>query len=282
MRTRWLLPILTSSLLAARLWAAAPPTAETDALRDLVTQYEQAIRSGDVSKSGIRKTLATGFTSVLPSGQLIVSYGDLSKAENALRTMVGRGTHYDLAEVVVDPSIEVRGDLAAYTGQTLNQATAQAGRSLAFTTHWSAVAKKEDGAWRLLRHQAVMDPATNPWHREDSNGPGWGLVAAAGLLGVLAGTVLGVAAVRVTRGRGRGSSTGREPSHPPGARTRAGAKDSPGSQPTSASAPGRSWSAGPAPEPADPPTSLGPPDPDHAAPTPPPPSRSDRKRPWEA
>jgi len=298
MRGFWFALPLAAALTAARLHAAAAPAADAAALGEIVTAYERSIRSGDVSKSGIRKNLAAGFSAVLPSGQLIGSYGDLSKAENALRTMVGRGTRYESTEVVVDPLIEVGGDLAAFTGRTVSKATAQAGKNLAFTTFWSAVARKEDGAWRLLRHQAVMDPSTNPWHQDESTGPGWGLVLGSGLLGGLAGAVLGFAAARVLGGRSRpatgGSPAAPEPSRPTAARTRAWNKEAAGgpapSDPTATtpSAQARSWerqAAGdggaavtqPADPPADPPADES--ATDESAP--PPSGRTERKRAWE-
>lgn len=231
---RFAIPILGLLLAAAPASAAPATTAEQDALRELVTSYERAIRSGEVSKSGIRARLAKGFSAALPSGQLVAGYTDLNKAENALRTMVGRGTRYQTVEVTVDPAIEVSGELAALSGRTFNQASAQAGKNLTFTTHWSAVARKEEGAWRLLRHQAVMDPSTNPWQVAETGGPGWTWVLAAGALGGLTGAVLGFAASRFLGSRpatvARPGTTGpSEPASPAPAssRPRAWDKESP-------------------------------------------------------
>ena len=284
-------PLALSVLLSTLATAAAAPAnpSAQAALKDLVIAYEQAVRSGDLPKSGVRTRLAPGFTAALPSGQLIAGYAELSKAENALRTMVGRGTRYQTTEVTVDPAIEVGGDLAAFTGRTFSQATAQAGRSLSFTTHWSAVAKNEQGAWRLLRHQAVMDPATNPWQAPASTGPGWTWVLVAGGLGTLAGAGLGFVAARVllSRGPGRVRAASPDPTAPSSARTRAwdqaGTSDSPSPIPPAVSAPGRSWHA-PSPStppdrPADPDVDL--PAPDPAEDAPPPAPRGGKRRAWE-
>jgi ketosteroid isomerase-like protein len=286
-------PLVLTFLYSAVSTATAAPAspAEQAALKDIVVAYEQAIRSGDVSKSGIRLRLAKGFTAALPSGQIVASYADLSKAENALRTMVGRGTRYQTTEVTVDPAIEVGGDLAAFTGRTFNQATAQAGKSLAFTTHWSAVAKNEEGSWRLLRHQAVMDPATNPWQVPESTGPGWSWVLAAGLLGGLAGAVIGFAAARVLAARNSKPthSTSPDATTAAGARTRAwdktDANESGSVVPPSTPAANRSWqtplpSATPT-RPADPDADPPAPDPDPGTDAPPPAPRTGKKRAWE-
>lgn len=260
-------------LITSPIEAASPAPDDVRALNQVVNAYEAAIRSGDVSKSGIRQSLASGFTAVMPSGQLIGSYGELSKAENALRTLVGRGARYDTTEVVVDPVMEVSGDLAVFTGRTLNRATAQAGKSLAFTTHWSAVAKKENGAWRLLRHQAVMDPSTNPWNHDQSTGTRWGLAMTAGLIGGLLGAVIGFAAARLLGNR-RSSSPRPAPStsahtEPPAVRTRAWEKGAPKGSATEP----------PPTQPTDPDVDPPAPEPDDS--TPPPAARSGKKRAWE-
>ncbi len=221
MRPSSLALLVALSLLSLRVNAAPAAPADEATLRELVTSYEQAVRSGDVSKSGIRKSLASGFSAVLPSGELIASYGELSRAENALRTMVGRGARYESADVTVDPGMEISGDLATLTGRTASKATAQAGRSLDFTTHWSAVARKEDGTWRLVRHQAVMDPATNPWHAAEPTGPGWAAVVISGLLGALAGAMIGFAAARVLAGRTNGPVARTTASNAPAPKARA-------------------------------------------------------------
>ena len=190
---------LFAFILALLTATAAVAQDDSAALRDLVSAYEQAVRSGDVPKSGIRQRLADNFTATLPGGQVIRSYGELSKNENALRTMVGRAAVYDTVNVSVDAAAtHVSGDLAAFAGQTENHATAQAGKSRRFTTHWTAVARREGGVWKLARHQAVMDPANNPWFAEEGGGgPGWFVVAVVGVLLGLAGLVAGFVLAKV-------------------------------------------------------------------------------------
>ena len=271
-------PILSVLLagLAALAAAAPPPAPDATSLSDLVTSYEQAIRGGDIPKSGIRQRLAPGFTAALPSGELINGYGELSKAENALRTMVGRGTRYETIDVQVDPAIEADGNLAVLTGRTVNRATAQAGKSLAYTTQWTAVALKEAGGWRLLRHQAVMDPATNPWHTEEAGGPGWLMVAAGTLAGGLAGLMVGFALAKVLGRRptpapptAAGGTRARswESSSAPAAPA-ATAQDQPVPEKPSSS---RSWHAPAAATEPEPPKQADPP-----------PEKPARKRSWES
>ena len=233
---------------AALLLCALCPTlsaaqADTAALQQLVQSYEKAIRSGDVSKSGIRASLTKDFSAAMPSGQAIASYADLGKAENALRTMVGRGTVYDTVEATLDGAPDVSGDLAAFSGHTLNHATAQGGKSRSFTTHWTAVARREGGQWKLARHQAVMDPSTNPWNHE-SGGPGWGLLAIAALGCGVAGLVVGIILARVIP---RGGSTATAGRPTPGDKARAW--DKPGADSSAPEAPHSAPAAGPAPAP---------------------------------
>ncbi len=186
---------LLRSLLLATLVLAAPARraaaeADTAALKKLVTAYEEAIRSGEVSKSGIRKSLTDDFSAVVPSGQMMKNYGELSKGENALRSMVGRGTKYDRIDVSVDEVFDGNG-VAGISGHTENHATAQGGKSSSFTTYWTAVAKQDGGVWKLARHQAVMDPANNMLNPEGGGGPGWSFVLGAAFICGLAGVVVG-------------------------------------------------------------------------------------------
>ena len=244
---------LFAFILALLTATAAVAQDDSAALRDLVSAYEQAVRSGDVPKSGIRQRLADNFTATLPGGQVIRSYGELSKNENALRTMVGRAAVYDTVNVSVDAAAtHVSGDLAAFAGQTENHATAQAGKSRRFTTHWTAVARREGGVWKLARHQAVMDPANNPWFAEEGGGgPGWFVVAVVGVLLGLAGLVAGFVLAKVL-----GASRPSKPAAPaPHASTGRSWEKGAAAPPAEAAAPparaGRAWekpAAAPAPE----------------------------------
>lgn len=283
---RLLFPLFLAALLPLAASAQDAPDAAT--LGKLADAYEQAIRSGDVSKTGIRQSLARDFSAALPTGQIVKNYGELTKAENALRTLVGRGAVYGTVDVALDPKIEASGDLAVFSGRTENAATAQGGKSRAFTTFWTAVARREEGQWKLVRHQAVMDPASNPWHTEEAGGgPGWTWVLAAGFLGGAGGLALGLAGgFLLGKGRALFSSSSRA----------AAAKADKPAAPATPAQRSRAWentdaapSAAATPE--DPATSVETPVP-HSAPPASPPTRepaspppaaprSSRKRAWE-
>ncbi len=272
---------LFALILAFVTATAAVAQDDSAALRDLVSAYEQAVRSGDVPKSGIRQRLADNFTATLPGGQVIRSYGELSKNENALRTMVGRAAVYDTVNVSVDAAAtHVSGDLAAIAGQTENHATAQAGKSRRFTTHWTAVARREGGVWKLARHQAVMDPANNPWFAEEGGGgPGWLVVAVVGVLLGLAGLVAGFVLAKMTGGAKAPAPAAPALRAPTGRSWDKGASAPPADAATPPAAPsGRSWDkpAAPAAASAETPEPAA-----EAAPAPPPADSPRPKRAWE-
>ncbi len=232
---------LAALCLAAFGMATASAQSDGAALQQLVQSYEKAIRSGDVSKTGIRNSLTKDFSAAIPSGQAVGSYGELGKLENALRTMVGRGTVYDTVDAALDGIPDVAGDLAAFSGHTVNHATAQGGKSRSFTTQWTAIARREGGQWKLARHQAVMDPSTNPWNHE-SGGPGWSLVLIAALVCGVAGLIVGFVLAKVLS-RGGGGQGASRPA--PGGKSRAWDKTAADSESSAPPAPAQAAEGSP-------------------------------------
>ena len=133
--------------------------AEHDALRKIKGAYEEAIRSNDLNK--MAPYVATNTSGVMLTGEEVTGLGGLQAYWDKIKRMMGDGGRY---EVTLKPNrSELFGDIALAHGSTEDVVRANTGKTYQFGSLWTAVCRKENGQWKVLRLQGTMDPIGNPF-----------------------------------------------------------------------------------------------------------------------
>jgi ketosteroid isomerase-like protein len=73
--------------------------------------------------------------------------------------IVGSGSYQ--VELLPERS-EIYGDIAIARGDSQNELITAAGNEYHFTSHWTAVFRKQDGQWKVVRVHSSLDPFGNP------------------------------------------------------------------------------------------------------------------------
>ena len=147
-------------LLGTIAWAQArPPEEEAEwmKIRELKTVYEDAVSSNQIEK--LRPFIASNFHGVLVTGGEARSFDDLIKRNQEIRDLIGAGGTYQV-KISYDPG-SMFGNLAVASGTSEESVTTGGGKHFQFVSHWLADLIKEDGAWKLYRIQATLNPVDN-------------------------------------------------------------------------------------------------------------------------
>jgi hypothetical protein len=159
--------------------------AEHEALRTLRRVYEQAINEEKLDLLGPH--LHPEFTGVMLTGETVVGLEGLRRYWARIKDLMGEGGRYTVA-VEADWST-LMGDVVLAKGITKDLVVTNRGE-YRFESAWTAVLRKVDGQWKVLRIQGSMDPVTNPFVKTfmrrtalTSAGGGAAAGAALGLLG---------------------------------------------------------------------------------------------------
>jgi ketosteroid isomerase-like protein len=121
------------------------------------TNYMEAVNSGDPSK--IAPFLSKDVTGVMVTGQEVNGFDGLVTYWKKIQDLIGPGGSYHVS-VNVDKT-DLFGDIAVSHGNTDDVVRLGSGKELQFHSFWTAVCHKEDGAWKVLRMEAAMDPVDN-------------------------------------------------------------------------------------------------------------------------
>jgi ketosteroid isomerase-like protein len=159
--------------------------ADHEALRTLRRAYEQAVNEQRLDL--LAPHLHPEFTGVMVTGETVVGIEGMRRYWARIQELMGPGGRYT---VTVEPDLSrLMGDVALSTGTTKDVVRTDRGE-YHFGSAWTAVSRKVDGQWKVLRVQGSMDPVTNPFVKTflkrtalTSGGGG----AAAGILLGLAG-----------------------------------------------------------------------------------------------
>jgi ketosteroid isomerase-like protein len=127
------------------------------ALRMIRTNYMEAVNSADPSR--IAPNLSKDVTGVMVTGEEVQGFDELTAYWKKIQGLMGPGGSYHVT-VNVDKT-ELFGDIALSHGTTDDLVRLGTGKQLPFNSHWTAVCRKENGTWRVLRMQATMDPVDN-------------------------------------------------------------------------------------------------------------------------
>jgi ketosteroid isomerase-like protein len=184
----WLLVVLAFVLIAK-----GADEDERAPLRVIKAAYEEACKTGDPQK--LAPHLSTNVTGVMVTGEEVIGLEGIKNYWAKIQSLMGPGSIYETA-ITVDNS-EFFGDTSLSRGTTADLVRLATGRELKFNTRWSAVCRKENGAWKIHRMQASMDPVENVFISARITGAKFTY----GIGGVVSGLALGLVFFRRRRTR---------------------------------------------------------------------------------
>jgi ketosteroid isomerase-like protein len=137
--------------------ARADDESDRAALRVIRTNYMEAVSSGDPSK--IAPHLSKDVTGVMVTGEEVKGLDGLVAYWKKIQALLGPGGSYHV-DVNVDQT-DLFGEVAVSRGKTDDVVRLGSGKELHFNSLWTAVCHKENGAWKVVRMEAAMDPVDN-------------------------------------------------------------------------------------------------------------------------
>lgn len=147
----------TLLLLIALSLPAFASEEDKEALRKLRGLYEQAISSRDLES--LKPHLAADFTAVMITSDEVKGFDGITAYWKKVEDFLGKDGTY---QVTIDPDDTLfEGNLALAKGLA-KEHVVRGGKTLDFTSRWTAIARKENGAWKLVRIHAGIDPVGNP------------------------------------------------------------------------------------------------------------------------
>lgn len=130
---------------------------DKNALRNLRGVYEQAIVKHDMA--ALKPHLAADFTAVMITADEVKGFDGILEYWKKVEGFLGKDGTY---QVSIDPDDTIfEGNIAIAKGRA-NEHVVRSGKTLDFTSQWTAIARKEGAEWKLVRIQASIDPVKNP------------------------------------------------------------------------------------------------------------------------
>ena len=158
---------------------------DKESLRALRAVYERAIAERDLA--ALKPHLAQDFTAVMITAEEVKGYDGILAYWKKVEEFIGEGGNY---KVKVEPDDTIfEGNLAIAKGRA-HEHVVRRGRTIEFTTLWTAVARKEGESWKLVRLHAGIDPVGNPIIGVLQGYRLWFIGLAALVIGVLVGRFL--------------------------------------------------------------------------------------------
>jgi ketosteroid isomerase-like protein len=165
--------------------------ADRAALRELGGQYEQAINSGNLMP--LAPSIAPEASAVFATNDEVQGLEAMQKYFDSIKERLGRNSSYT---VKLNPDhSEFFGDIALAHGRSDETAKLGNGQEYRFTTHWTAVLRKDGGSWKAHRLHVSMDPLDNPAITARLQMRTW-IAVALGVLAAAAAFVVGRASKR--------------------------------------------------------------------------------------
>ncbi len=184
--------ILLASLPAAHAAEALPDEASLHAeLRQWASIYETAVSSGNFAP--LEPLFSEDTTGVVVNGESFKSFAELKAVFEKFRAAFP-GVVYQVT-LHPDPS-QIYGDFAVAHG-TCDELVKTTAGEFTYASTWTAVLRRVDGKWKLVRSQMTMDPFGNSIVRFFVGKAKLGY----GLVGLAVGAIVGLCAGRLLKKR---------------------------------------------------------------------------------
>jgi ketosteroid isomerase-like protein len=145
------------SLLIALCMPVLANEQDKDALRNLRTTYEKAIASRDLE--ALKPHLAADFTAVMITSDEVKGFDGILSYWKKVEDFLGKDGTY---QVTIDADDTVFDGKIAIAKGRAKEHVVRSGKTIDFTSQWTAIARKEGDAWKLVRIHAGIDPVGNP------------------------------------------------------------------------------------------------------------------------
>ncbi len=181
--------VLLSNLPSARAAEVLPDEATLHAeLRLLTPIYEKAVSSGDFSP--LESLFDADTSGVTVNNETFKSFAELKAVFEKFRTSFP-GVVY---QVTLHPVLsQLYGNVAVARG-TCDEFVKTAAGEFTYTSTYTAVLRRVDGKWKLVRSQVTMDPFQNSvvlyFIKKTEMGYGLGGLAIGAVVGLLLGRLL--------------------------------------------------------------------------------------------
>lgn len=130
---------------------------DKEALRNLRGIYEKSIANRDLN--ALKPHLAENFTAVMITADEVKGFDGILSYWKKVEDFIGKDGTY---QVSIDPDETIfEGNIAIAKGRAREHAVRN-GKTIKFTSQWTAIARKDGDAWKLVRIQASIDPVGNP------------------------------------------------------------------------------------------------------------------------
>ena len=135
-----------------------PQEAEHAALREFKSLFEKAASENELDL--LKPMLHEPFSVVTYTDREFTDFEAFKDRWQKTRDeIVGNGSY----KVTLLPErSEIYGDMAVARGDSENVLVTAAGNEYRFTSHWTAVFRKQDGQWKVVRVHSSLDPFGNP------------------------------------------------------------------------------------------------------------------------
>jgi ketosteroid isomerase-like protein len=119
--------------------------------------YEEVVKTDDLTK--LMPYLAEDLSAVTPTGEEVKSPQELQAYFKKVWGMIGKGGTYEVKANL--GRTDFYGDIAVSSGTTDESIRSAAGNDFKQLGLWTAVTRKIDGQWKVIRMHGSMDPLTN-------------------------------------------------------------------------------------------------------------------------
>lgn len=153
-----ILGIIIGQPSAAQAVAQNVDEADHQALRDLKKVFEKAASENNLDL--LRPYVNEDFSAVTYTDREFTDFEAFKARWQKTRDeIVGNGSY----KVTLLPErSEIYVDFAIARGDSENVLVNEAGKEFRFTSHWTAVCRKVDGQWKIVRAHSSLDPFGNP------------------------------------------------------------------------------------------------------------------------
>lgn len=150
-----LVTVLVFSLVPRPASGAPDEASFHEELRQLKTVYETAMSTGDLSP--LESLFTAESSGVVVDNQIYTSFAELKAIYDHFRTSFPQVVY----RVKLNPEIsQLFGDVAVARG-TCDEYVKTSKGEFTYTSTWTAVLRRVDGHWKLVRSQVTMDPFRN-------------------------------------------------------------------------------------------------------------------------
>ena len=146
-------------VLAGGMSTVAQNDADVEALHQLGALYEQAMN--DDKPDLLAPHLHEQFSGVMLTNEPVASLQELKDYWSKIKEVMGEDYKYAVT-LKPEPTVFF-GDIALSQGNSDHRVTTRKHGEFQFSAQWTAISKKEDGKWKILRVQGSIDPIRNPF-----------------------------------------------------------------------------------------------------------------------